>query len=224
MVSTCSPPYRAIGTWTPPSGLRLGAISSDPRALRAGPRADHAAPHRLGGPVMGLRHVVTAATVRTDHSAERAPPRPLAAEPLSEQEVPARCEPPRPTRAPERPLTKPPLHVSLPRGDVELAGGDADPHTFRSESRHSVTALRPLATGASTRREGFRLQAAACWFYPFQRRLGGRGQRIAPAAFDLTLPGPTPASHALGSTFPAQVGTSVTASGGTLRLLSDRSQ
>ena len=36
----------------------------------------------------------------------------------------------------------------------------------------------PRRDETSTHREAFHLHAAACWFHPFQRRLGQRGQRI----------------------------------------------
>src|SRR6266566_1063471 len=103
------------------------------------------------------------------------------------------------------------VHLSLLSKNMRWSAGLPTP--TRSvpsrviQPRRSASSRRGISTPGGISPPRRRLLVS-----PFQRRLGQRGQRIALATYGLTLPGPTPASHALGSTFPTQVGTSVTTS------------
>lgn len=146
-----------MSTWTPPS-LRSPTFSLSRdrgHCFRSSPRPEHPAADPLPRPVVRLRVVVTAPAVRADDAAEPALPRLLLAQGLPEERGPSPAGPFGATRAVGPDVITTLVHLSLPFTEVQLAGGDANPHTFRSESRRSATALRPLARGASARREDF---------------------------------------------------------------------
>jgi len=135
---------------------------------------------------MRLRDVVAAAPVRPGDSAERALPRLLLAQVLAS---PKRGPAPAEARAAcgaDR-VVHARLHLSLPSKD-QLAGGAANPHTFRSESRRSATALRPVATGHRRAGRAFASTPLPVGSRPFQRRLGQRGQRICSRHLRLYAP------------------------------------
>ena len=169
--------------------------------------------------VVCLRDVVAPATVRAVHAAKHARPRLLLTMALAHQRSPG-CGG---EGAASGSTRKTLVHLSL-LSKSALVGGDANSHTFRSESRYFSHGAPPRRDEASARREGSRLHAAACWFHPFSDASVSEARALALATYGLTLPGPTPASHALGSTFPTQVGTSVTTSQRTLGRPHERRQ
>jgi hypothetical protein len=89
---------------------------------------------------------------------------------------------------------------------VTLAGGDANPRTFRSESRCSATALRRVAT--QHRHAGRCLTSTPLPVGAIRSSdvSVGEASASALAAFGLTLPSPTPASHAPGAPSPHRWG------------------
>ncbi len=149
----------------------------DAYPLRAGPCPEEASADGLAFSVVRLRNVVAPATVRADHAAERARPRLLLAMAVAQQRGPG-CGGEGPASGSTR---KTLVHLSL-LSKCALVGGDANSHTFRSESRYFSHGAPPRRDEASARREGSRLHAAACWFRPFS------GASVSEASALLSLP------------------------------------